>query len=113
MKILLIHNFYRYRGGEDRYVKILEETLISKGHQVSQFFYDSRNINTFNFFQKCMIPLRLIRSSSLNKKLEKLLIEEKPDLGVVHNLSPLFSSSLLKVVKRSGIISFCVSMVFF
>jgi glycosyltransferase involved in cell wall biosynthesis len=103
MKVLLIHNFYRYRGGEDRYVNILEETLISKGHQVGHFFYDSRNINTFNFFQKCMIPLRLIRSPSLNKKLEKLLIEEKPDLVVVHNLSPLLSFSLLKVVKRSGI----------
>ncbi len=103
MKILLIHNFYRYRGGEDRYVEILEETLVSKGHQVRHFFYDSRNINTFNFFQKCLIPLRLIHSPRLNKKLKKLLVEEKPDLVVVHNLSPLLSFSLLKVVKRSGI----------
>ena len=89
MKILLIHNFYRYRGGEDRYVNILEETLVSKGHQVSHFFYDSRNISSFNFFQKCMIPLRLIRSSSLNKKLEKLLIEERPNLVVVQVAAPL------------------------
>ncbi len=103
MKILLIHNFYRYRGGEDRYVEILEETLAGKGHQVSHFFYDSRSIQTFNFFQKCMIPLRLIHSPSLNKKLRNLLIEEKPGLVVVHNLSPLLSFSLLKVVKRSGI----------
>jgi len=103
MKILLIHNFYRYRGGEDRYVEILEETLVSKGYQVSHFFYDSRNINTFNFFQKCLIPLRLIHSPRLNKKLKKLLREEKPDLVVVHNLSPLLSFSLLKVLKRSGI----------
>jgi glycosyltransferase involved in cell wall biosynthesis len=103
MKILLIHNFYRYRGGEDRYVKILEETLVSNGHQVSHFFYDSRNINTFNFFQKCLIPLRLIHSPSLNKKLKKLLIAEKPHLVVVHNLSPLLSFSLLKVVKHSNI----------
>jgi glycosyltransferase involved in cell wall biosynthesis len=103
MKILLIHNFYRYRGGEDRYVNILEETLISKGHQVSHFFFDSKNINTFNFFQKCMIPLRLIHSLALNKKLEKFLIEEKPDLVVIHNLSPLLSFSLLKIVKRRAI----------
>jgi glycosyltransferase involved in cell wall biosynthesis len=103
MKVLLIHNFYRYRGGEDRYVNILEETLAGKGHQVSHFFYDSRSIHTFNFFQKCMIPLRLIHSPSLNKKLRNLLIEEKPELVVVHNLSPLLSFSLLKVVKRSGI----------
>jgi glycosyltransferase involved in cell wall biosynthesis len=103
MNILLIHNFYRFRGGEDRYVKILEETLISKGHQVSHFFFDSRSINTFNFFQKCMIPLRLIRSPSINIKLEKLVKEEKPDLVVAHNLPPLLSLSLLKVLKRCGI----------
>jgi glycosyltransferase involved in cell wall biosynthesis len=103
MKILLIHNFYRFRGGEDRYVKILEETLISKGHQVNHFSLDSRNISEFNLFQKCMIPLQLIGSPSLNNKLEELLIEETPDLVVFHNLSPLLSFSLLKVVKRRGI----------
>ena len=101
MKILLIHNFYRYRGGEDRYVKILEETL--NRHQVVHFFYDSRSINQFNFFQKCMIPLKLIHSSSTNRKLEKLVQEEKPDLAVVHNLFPLLSQSILKVLERNGI----------
>ena len=103
MKILLIHNFYRYRGGEDRYVDILAETLQSKGHQVVRFFYDSRLINTLRFFQKCLIPLRLIHSPSVNKKLEKLVKEEKPDLAVVHNLSPLLSLSLLKVLKINHI----------
>ena len=103
MKILLIHNYYRYRGGEDRYVGILEETLRGKGHQVVQFFFDSRSINDFNFFRKCMIPLRLINSPAVNKRLRQLIEEEKPDLAVVHNLFPLLSLSLLKVLKRCGV----------
>lgn len=103
MKILLIHNFYRCRGGEDRYVEILEETLCRKGHHVIHFFYDSRDIEQFNFFQKCMIPLRLIRSPSAGRELETLVRKEKPHLAVVHNLFPLLSLSILNVLKKNRI----------
>jgi glycosyltransferase involved in cell wall biosynthesis len=103
MKILLIHNFYRFRGGEDRYVRILEEILFRNGHQVIHFFSDSRSIKQFNFLQKCLIPLKLINSPAANKELEKLIQQEKPHLAVAHNLVPLLSLSLLKVLKRNNI----------
>ena len=102
MKILLIHNFYRYRGGEDRYVNILEKTLIQKGHQVIPFFYDSRDIERANFFKKWLVPLKLIHSPAINRKLETLLADEKPDLAVVHNLAPSLPLSILKTLKRKG-----------
>jgi glycosyltransferase involved in cell wall biosynthesis len=100
MKILLIHNYYRYRGGEDRYVEILKDTLSRKGHQVKGFSCDSREIKTFNLIDRLLIPLKFIHSSTANRKLEKLLLEEKPDLAVIHNLFPLVSLSILKVLKR-------------
>ncbi|MCP5049285.1 MAG: glycosyltransferase family 4 protein [bacterium] len=103
MKILLIHNFYRYRGGEDRYVTILEDLLSRNGHRVIRFFSDSRSIQSFNFLNKCMIPFRLIRSASTDKKLEAVIKKENPDLAIAHNLFPLFSLSLLKVLKRHRI----------
>lgn len=103
MKILLIHNFYRFRGGEDRYVRILEEILCRNGHQVIHFFSDSRSIKQFNFLQKCLIPLKLINSPAANKELEKIVHQEKPHLAVAHNLMPLLSLSLLKVLKRNNI----------
>lgn len=103
MKILLIHNYYRYRGGEDRYVRILEDTLTQKTHQVIHFFYDSRSIEHFSLFQKWLIPIKLINSKSINRKLEDFLIGEKPDLAVVHNLSPLLSLSILEVLKRNRV----------
>ncbi len=103
MKILLIHNFYRYRGGEDRYVRILEEILCRGGHQVIHFFTDSRSIKQFSFRQKCMIPLKLIKSPAAARQLEKLLRREKPHLAVAHNFTPLLSLSLLRVLKRNSI----------
>jgi glycosyltransferase involved in cell wall biosynthesis len=103
MKILLIHNYYRYRGGEDRYVEILAETLGNEGHQVIPFFYDSLHIDTLHFLQKCLIPFRLIHSPAVSKKLARLVEVEKPDLAVIHNLSPLLSLSLLKVLRDSKV----------
>ncbi len=100
MKILLIHNYYRYRGGEDRYVEVLKDTLSRKGHQVVGFSYDSKEIKTFNLIDKLLIPAKIIHSSTVNQKLEKLLLEEKPDLAVIHNLFPLVSLSILKVLKK-------------
>ncbi|MCP4219562.1 MAG: glycosyltransferase family 4 protein [bacterium] len=103
MKILLIHNYYRFRGGEDRYVETLAETLTSNGHQVVRFAFDSKDINNFNLMDKLLISLRLTRSPRLNKKLEKILQEEKPQLAVIHNLFPLISLSILKVLKGFNI----------
>jgi glycosyltransferase involved in cell wall biosynthesis len=103
MKVLLIHNYYRFRGGEDRYVGILADLLEKEGHRVTGFFSDSRDIESFNLFQKLLIPLRLIRSRSVDRKLEEAIDKEQPDLAIVHNLFPLFSLSLLKVLKRKRI----------
>jgi glycosyltransferase involved in cell wall biosynthesis len=103
MKILLIHNFYRYRGGEDHYVQILDDTFSQKGHQVSCLFYDSKDIKDFNPFRKLLIPFKFIRSKRVNRRLEQLIRDNKPDLAVIHNMFPLISLSILKVLKRFGI----------
>jgi len=103
MKILLIHNYYRYRGGEDRYAETLKETLSGNGHSVIRFSLDSKEIKQFTLMDKLLIPKRLIHSSSVNKKVEELLEKEKPDLAVIHNLFPLISLSVLKVLKKHGI----------
>jgi glycosyltransferase involved in cell wall biosynthesis len=103
MKILQVHNYYRFRGGEDRYVDILQQVLRQNGYHVIPFFYDSRDIEHFNLIQRGMIPFRLIRSHTAGRKLEKLILEEKPDLAVVHNLFPLLSLTILNVLKRNNI----------
>ena len=103
MKILLIHNYYRYRGGEDRYAVTLKETLLKKGHSVTQFSLDSKAIEEFGFLDKLLIPKRLINSAPVNRQIEELLEKDKPDLAIIHNLFPLLPISILKVLKKHGI----------
>ncbi|MCP4148207.1 MAG: glycosyltransferase family 4 protein [bacterium] len=103
MKILLIHNYYRYRGGEDRYVDILEKTLTQNNHQVTRFFSDSRCIRQYSRLKKWAIPFKMLYSPATDNKLEQLIKKNKPDLAVVHNLAPMMSQSLLKVLQRNGV----------
>lgn len=103
IKILLIHNYYRYRGGEDRYVNILEHSLTGKGHTVIRYFSDSRDIGDFGLIRKWLIPFRMIASAAVDKSLDGLVKQEKPDLAIVHNLSPLFSPSMLNVLKKNNV----------
>ncbi len=103
MNILSIHNFYRFRGGEDRYVLLLEEMLKEKGHVVTTFFYDSAHIENYSKLKKYWIPLSLIRGLSVEKKLKRILLEKKPQVAIVHNLSPLISQSIIRFLKKNNI----------
>jgi glycosyltransferase involved in cell wall biosynthesis len=103
MKILLIHNYYRYRGGEDRYAVTLKETLSKKGHCVTQFSLDSKAIKEFGLLDKLLIPKRLIHSTPVNRQIKELLEKDKPDLAIIHNLFPLLPLSILKILKKHRI----------
>lgn len=103
MKILLVHNYYRYRGGEDRYAETLKDTLTQHGHQVVQFSFDSREIKEYSIIRKLSIPRRFIRSREVEQSLETLLEKEKPDLAMIHNMFPLISLSTLQVLKKHGV----------
>ncbi len=50
MKILLIHNYYQYYGGEETYFHSVAKLLKQKGHEVKTYTKDSKNITN----QTCM-----------------------------------------------------------
>ncbi len=103
MKILQVHNYYRYRGGEDRYAETIGQALTASGHQVVPFHYDSKDISSFGPWQKLSIPTRVIRSGDVNRRLRRLLKEQPVDLAMVHNLFPLISLSTLEILKEHNI----------
>ncbi|KKP29423.1 MAG: Glycosyl transferase group 1, partial [Parcubacteria group bacterium GW2011_GWA2_31_28] len=47
MKILFIHNYYQYYGGEETYFHSLTKLLQQKGHEVITYTKDSKDIKTF------------------------------------------------------------------
>ncbi len=59
MKILVIHNKYRYKGGENTVVQAEINLLENYGHTVIPYMRDSREIANFTFKER----LQLLRDT--------------------------------------------------
>lgn len=91
MRILLIHNYYRYRGGEDRYFDSLAELLITKGHTIKKYSEDSSQI-TDSIIPKAKIGVSL-QSNYLSENFKKTVSDFKPDIAHFNNIYPLIGHS--------------------
>lgn len=102
MKILQIHNKYIYSGGEDSVVEEEAKLLISKGHEVMQLLRDNSEIKSLSEKIKTLVDLPYSNNSKqiLIDKLKKI---EKPDIAHIHNLFPLWTYSILEVLKEKKI----------
>ncbi len=116
MKILLINKFYYLKRGAEKHFFDLKKLLESKGHQVVVFsMQDERNEKTpyAKYFvskietEKPRFSLRgagrVFYSFEAKKKLEKLILAEKPDIAHVHNIYHQISPSILTVLKKHKI----------
>jgi len=116
MKILLVNKFHYLKGGSERVYFDTKELLEKNGHQVVCFsMKDERNVaspqekyfvpnvdfnSRWNWFGKAARYIYFPRAA---KNLEKLIIDEKPDLAHLHNISHQLTASILKPLKKHGI----------
>jgi len=101
MKILLIHNFYQYWGGEDSYVTSLKKILEENGHQVYLYAKDSKEIKTF--WDKIKAAIGLFYNPWVEKELTKIIKKFKPDIVHFHNVYPLIGATAYQVCKKFNI----------
>ncbi len=109
MKILQIHNHYKFMGGEDAVVSAEREMLIRHGHTVIPFIKDNADIDTRSdrIFSK---TIKLIRTAfqtlwneSVYRQTREILRKHRPDIVHCHNTFPQFSPSVYYACKRENI----------
>lgn len=119
MKILQINKFFYRRGGSETYFFDLIKLLEQNGHEVITFSTKSpKNLSSpyekffveeidFGKSEGLIKNLRKfghsLYSLEAKKKLEKLILETKPDLAHLHNVSHHLSPSILSVLKKHKI----------
>jgi len=103
MKMLLIHNRYRSRGGEDRNVEQIKELLEEKGHSIILYMLDNLEITGFPFWQKAVLPLEIIFSLKSYRQVINLIKSKRPDIVHIHNVFPLISPSIYYALKKMKI----------
>ncbi len=102
-KILMLHNRYQYRGGEDTCTEAEIEILRQAGHEVTLIEKNNQQIKEFSQSQKLQLFFTTAWNSLEANEMRSRFQEIKPDLLHVQNFFPLFSPSVHGAAKSLNI----------
>jgi glycosyltransferase involved in cell wall biosynthesis len=100
MRILVAHNAYLYRGGEDTVVEAEIGLLQRNGHEVLLYRRDNAELDALPRWQ---VVIDSVRSQRTITEVGRLLSSFRPHLIHAHNTFPLISPSLYSVAERWGV----------
>lgn len=98
MKILLLHNTYQHKGGEDSVLENEYQLLLSNHNIVDKFIFDNDIIQSG--FDKIKIGLFSFYNYKSAKILKHKIEEFSPDIIHVHNFFPIASPSIFYVANK-------------
>ena len=100
MRILIVHNTYQLRGGEDGVVDAEIILLRSNGHEVAEYRRDNSEISKLS---KPALAANTLWSRHTAHELGNLITEFRPNVIHAHNTFPLISPSLYWAAERAGV----------
>ena len=103
MKILVVHNRYKERTGEDSVFDREAELLRAYNNQVSTWTVDNREISADTMLGKISLAKSTIWSHKANKELVSKLSDTNPDIVHVHNTLPLLSPSIFHACNEANV----------
>jgi glycosyltransferase involved in cell wall biosynthesis len=92
LRILQVHNFYQFEGGEDSVLANERELLEQSGHTVE--LYAAYNATISNIFEYTKSFFNATYNDQERARLAKFLAHYSPDIVHVHNFFPLLSPSI-------------------
>jgi glycosyltransferase involved in cell wall biosynthesis len=101
MKILLIHNYYQERGGEDTVFEA-EIDLLRQNNQLVESLY-SENTTISTQWDKLRTGIFSIYNPFSALEVSKKITEFQPDIIHVHNFFPMISPAIFSVAKHHRI----------
>lgn len=103
MNILIAHNFYQQRGGEETVAISEMELLKSHGHNVLFYKRDNFEIDSFNKFRKLLLPFCMTFSLKTYREIKKMIIDNNIEMVHVHNTLPLISPSIFYAARKCNV----------
>lgn len=100
MHILMAHNTYQQRGGEDSVVEAEIALLRAHGHEVAAY---TRSNDDVAAMPQASVALQTLWSSQTGRELAALIQSFQPDVIHAHNTFPLISPSLYWAAAQAGV----------
>lgn len=99
-RVLLVHNAYQQRGGEDAVVEAEATLLREHGHEVTLY---SRHNDEVAGLSRLALARDTLWSPRTGRDLQALISQHRPDVVHVHNSFPLVSPSVYWAAARAGL----------
>jgi len=103
VKILVAHNFYQHRGGEDAVCESEIGLLRHAGHEVVEYLRQNDEIRDYSLFAKANLSWSTSWSERASRELREILATESPDVAHFHNTFPLISPSAYYACRAAGV----------
>jgi len=121
MKILFVNKFYYMAGGQEFYLRELQEILTANGHEIipfamehprnwetpySKYFVRRIDISSTDapgLIDKVRMPFRLIYSREARQKLDALIRATRPDIAHIYSVNYQLTPSVMYALKEHGI----------
>lgn len=100
MRLLVVHNVYQHRGGEDAVVESEIVLLRARGHVVETY---TRNNHEISGMSSLATFKQTLWSSRTTQEITTLISHFQPDVIHAHNTFPLVSPSLYWAATRAGV----------
>lgn len=102
LHILIVHNKYRFSGGEDSVVENEKHLLNAHGHSVTVYEKNNTLLDNLSILQKLLLPFRTLYSLSSAREIRHLIQQNQIDIVHIHNTLPLISFSSYYAAKAEG-----------
>lgn len=99
MNILIVHNYYRFPGGEDAVVFNESEALKRRGHKIFMYTRNNSDINTDGLVNKAKLAVNAIWSKKTYQEVKAIIKNNNIDIVHVHNTVNLISPSVYYAAK--------------
>lgn len=100
MRVLLVHNSYQQRGGEDAVFEAERDLLRDNGCEVVEYRVSNDAVQGMG---KLALFANTIWSRQHYRAMKKVIADVRPDVAHFHNTLPLISPAGYYAAKRSGV----------
>lgn len=103
MRVLLVHEYYQQRGGEDNAFETDVALLRDAGHEVSTLCFHNTDIGAASSVRERLQLLKTtVWSVSACRKLAGEIAGFRPDVVHFHNTFPLISPAAFRTARKAG-----------
>ena len=103
MKIVVGHNRYRFKGGEDVVFAAEQRVLRGRGHDVICYEKDNTALLSLSPLKKFSAYVRIDWSKESYKEVRAILKREKPDVAHFHNVHFMMTPSVYYACQDEGV----------